>query len=82
VTIVDRLRELSRSFEPPSQSAEELKRLTEFFGRMKREGIATTRKYDLPQLDTIGRAVHDAKLSPVLQEAPGWRRQSAAFADR
>lgn len=33
----------------------ELERLRSFYESMKREGVAFTREYDLPALDTIGR---------------------------
>lgn len=35
--------------------AEDLERLRAFYESMKRAGIAITREYDLPPLDTIGR---------------------------
>jgi hypothetical protein len=54
-TIGDRVREVAETFEAQTSNREELDRLRAFYDRMKRAGIATTREYDLPQLDTIGR---------------------------
>ena len=54
-TIIDRVQEAVAAFEVRTPDPEELHRLRSFYDRMKRAGIATTREYDLPQLDTIGR---------------------------
>ena len=34
----------------------ELKKLSDFYERMKKAGLVKAPKYDLPQVDTIGRA--------------------------
>lgn len=53
--VVEQIKEVDATFDSQTPEPEELARLREFYERMKREGVATTRKYDLPQLDTIGR---------------------------
>ncbi len=53
--LVERLQETLADFEARTTDAGELERLRSFYERMKRDGIASTREYDLPQLDTIGR---------------------------
>lgn len=55
MSVVDDIQKLLSTFKPDQGRAEELKRLGDFLNHMKAEGIATTREYDLPQLDTIGR---------------------------
>lgn len=55
-TIVDRLRDTLAGFAEQSPDRGEFERLRSFYDRMKREGVATTRPYDLPPLDTIGRS--------------------------
>lgn len=64
MTLVDELQALLSSFKPKPDRAEELRRLEEFYERMKAEGFATTREYDLPPLDTIGRALRSAAFKP------------------
>ena len=34
-----------------------LQNLKEFYERMRREGIATKRDYDLPSMDTVGKSI-------------------------
>lgn len=55
--VVDRVQGAAAAFEAQTLDPEELHRLRSFYDRMKRAGIATTREYDLPQLDTIGRSI-------------------------
>lgn len=61
MSVVEELEELLQSFRPKPDQAKDLKRLSEFFETMKAEGVASTREYDLPQLDTIGRPLHETK---------------------
>lgn len=61
MSVVEELEQLLQSFQPKPDRAEELKRLSEFFETMKARGLASTREYDLPQLDTIGRTLHESK---------------------
>jgi hypothetical protein len=66
VRTVDDLRNVLAGFPTASPDPVELERLRAFFERMKLAGIATTRPYDLPPLDTIGRgfvASHSSKQS-------------------
>ena len=55
MSIVDDLRHTLTDFAPSPGKLEELKRLSQFYERMKQEGVAKTREYALPPLDTIGR---------------------------
>lgn len=61
MSVVEELEQLFQSFQPKPDRAEELKRLSEFFEAMKAEGVASIREYDLPQLDTVGRSLHETK---------------------
>lgn len=58
MTTVDQLKKLINGFESQSQDLEDLERLRSFYERMKREGVAKTRNYEIPQVDTIGRAIY------------------------
>jgi hypothetical protein len=55
-SIVRQVQGLLGAFEAATRDPDELRRLSDFYDRMKREGVATTRPYNLPQLDTIGRS--------------------------
>ena len=60
--IEDLIAEKSRSL--PQDS--ELKKLSDFYERMKKAGLVKAPKYDLPQVDTIGREAlrpHRTKIS-------------------
>ena len=45
------------TFKTKPENARELERLRDFMERMKAEGIATTRGYDIPRPDTLGRSI-------------------------
>jgi hypothetical protein len=55
--IVEELKKAVASFPAGTPDPEELARLESFFRAMKAAGVARTREYDLPPLDTIGRSV-------------------------
>ena len=59
--VTDRLQRVLTAFPAKSTDAMELARLQEFLQRMKEAGIARTRDYDLPQPDTLGRALVERK---------------------
>ena len=46
---------LAEAFREARADDKELRRLEEFLMRMREAGIASQRRYDLPQLDTVGR---------------------------
>ncbi len=52
----EELEETLASFPQRSPNPEELARLWHFLNTMKAAGVATTRGYDLPLPDTLGRA--------------------------
>lgn len=53
--IVDELKETLSNFPRVTPNSDELARLQSFLCAMKNAGIATTREYDIPLPDTIGR---------------------------
>ncbi len=61
--IADRVKNALAERQADGPDAEELRRLQEFFQRMKAAGVAKTREYDLPQPDTLGRAVAERSRS-------------------
>jgi hypothetical protein len=63
MSTVDDLRNALANFPAASPDPEELARLRAFFERMKQEGVATTRPFDLPPLDTIGRGLVEQRSS-------------------
>jgi hypothetical protein len=56
--VVEQLKRAIASYPTTCREPEELARLGEFLQRMKDAGIARTREYDLPQPDTLGRAMY------------------------
>ena len=55
--VIERVKKAVTEYPVSSKNQEELARLQEFLQRMKDAGIARTREYDLPQPDTLGRAL-------------------------
>jgi len=55
------IKKLGDEFPSGADKAKELERLTSFLEEMKAAGVAKTRKYDLPQPDTIGRILVKTK---------------------
>lgn len=55
--VVKELEKTLAEYPPNSSDTEELARLRDFLQRMKEAGVARTREYDLPQPDTLGRAL-------------------------
>jgi hypothetical protein len=60
-TTVKKLEDAVNSFKAANSAKPDLETLSVFYERMKREGIAVTRKYNLPQLDTLGRALQNRR---------------------
>ena len=56
MSIVEKVKDALAQEEPGRGMSDELRRLSEFNAEMHRLGIAKRREYDLPLLDTIGRA--------------------------
>ncbi len=55
--VTERVKKTLAKYQETSPDAEDLARLQEFLQRMKDAGVAKTREYDLPQPDTLGRAL-------------------------
>ena len=55
--ITDRVEKALIEHQAKCPDTEELARLQEFLQRMKAAGVAKIREYDLPQPDTLGRAL-------------------------
>ncbi len=53
----DQTKKILTEYPAASQDRNELLRLQEFFQRMKDAGLVRMREYDLPQPDTLGRAM-------------------------
>jgi len=61
MAILDDLKKTLTDFSSGTADPEDLERLQQFLKQMKDAGIAKTREYDIPQPDTIGRAMVDAR---------------------
>jgi len=55
--VIERVNKAVAEYPVVSKNQEELIRLQEFLQQMKDAGVARTREYDLPQPDTLGRAL-------------------------
>jgi hypothetical protein len=55
--VVEQLEKALREYPANTRDPEGLARLRDFLQRMKEAGVARTREYDLPQPDTLGRAL-------------------------
>lgn len=57
--LIKELKKVLATFPEGTPDAAELARLQQFLTEMKTAGVAKTREYNLPQLDTIGRAARN-----------------------
>lgn len=79
MSIDERVSDAAASGREGRAGDQEFQRLDEFFQRMREEGVATQKKYDLPQMDTIGRHAaaqgpkHSADSAPASAPYPGTR---------
>lgn len=68
--VIEQVKKAVAEYPVASKDQGELARLQEFFQRMKDAGVARTREYDLPQPDTLGRALvtgtEKGKSAPLL----------------
>lgn len=55
--VTERVKKALADYPAASSDPEELARLQEFLQQMKDAGVAKTREYDLPQPNTLGRAL-------------------------
>lgn len=61
MAIFDDLKKMLAEFPSVTADPEDLERLQQFLKQMKDAGVAKTHEYDIPQPDTIGRALVDAQ---------------------
>ena len=58
MTIKERVEETLKQYREITKSSD-FNNLRDFYEEMKKEGVAVTKEYDLPPLDTIGRRLYE-----------------------
>jgi hypothetical protein len=61
-TTVEKLQEALRAFEAQAATDPDFLRLRDFYLEMARKGLLVKKTYDLPLVDTIGRAAFQSDL--------------------
>jgi hypothetical protein len=59
-TTVEKLQETLRKFEEQAAGDRDFARLRDFYLEMSRKGFLIKKEYDLPLIDTIGRAAYQS----------------------